>query len=112
MNVEVDRCKVNENNQDCEDDRGDEDGDNESDGDEDVLADGHVLSFLTINQLMRYEQGRYLFVDAPSCDVSNNSNPEDLDLEDPNERGIVKYYLVPSPQFENMENFGNVASSD
>ena len=37
---------------------------------------------------------------------------EDLDLEDPDERGTINYYLVPSPQFENVKNFGNVVSSD
>ena len=46
-------------------------------------------------------------MDVLSCDVSNN-----LDLEDPNERGTVNYYLAPSPQFEKVENFGNVVSSD
>ena len=97
VNVEMDRCEINEDDQDCEDDGGDEDGDNESDGDGYVQADGHVLSFLTINQLMENEQGRYLSVDAPSCDVSNNPNLEDLDLKDPNDRRIVNYYLAPSP---------------
>ena len=91
MNVEVDRCKVNEDNQDCEDDGGDEDGDDESDGDGDVQVDGHAQSFLTINQLMENEQGRYLSMDTPSCDVSNNPNPED-----PDERGTINYYLAPS----------------
>ena len=33
----------------------DEDGDDESDGDGDVQANGHVPSFLTINQLMENE---------------------------------------------------------
>ena len=47
----TDRCEVNEDGQDCEDDGGDEDGDDESDGDGDVQVDGHVLPFLTINQL-------------------------------------------------------------
>ena len=46
-------------------------------------------------------------MDVSSCDVSNN-----LELEDLNERGTVNYYLAPSPQFENVENFGNVVSSD
>ena len=93
----TDRCEVNEDDQDCEDEAGDEDGDDESDGDADfqadgdadVQADGHVLSFLTINQLMKNEQGRYLSMDVPSCDVSNNLDPEDLE-----ERGTVNYYLV------------------
>ena len=52
----IDRCEVNENDQDYED----EAGDDESDGDGDVQADEHVMSFLTINQLMENEQGRYL----------------------------------------------------
>ena len=82
MNVEVDRCEVNEDDQDCEDDG----GDNESDGDGDVQADEHIPSFLTINQLMENEQGGYLFMDVPSCDVSNNPDLEDLDLKDPDER--------------------------
>ena len=73
----------------------------------DVQFDGHVPSFLTINQLMENEQRRYLSMDVPSCDFSNNPDPEDL-----NERGIVNYYLTPSPQFENVEDFGNVVLSD
>ena len=48
----------------------------------------------------------------PSCDVSNNPDPEDLDYEDLDERGTVNYYLAPSPQFENVENFGNKVLSD
>ena len=51
-------------------------------------------------------------MDVPSCDVSNNLDVEDPDLEDPYERGTVKYYLAPSSQFENVENFGNVISND
>ena len=46
-------------------------------------------------------------MDVPSCDVSNN--PE---LEDPDERGTINYYLAPSPQFKNVKKFGNVVSSD
>ena len=72
----TDRCEVNEDDQDCEDEAGDEDGDNESDGDGDVQAYGHVLSFLTINQLLENEKGRYLSMDVSSCDVSNNPDPE------------------------------------
>ena len=101
------RCKVNEDDNDCEDEVGDEGGDNESDGDGDVQADGHVSSFLTINQLIENDQGRYPFMDVLSCDVSNNP-----DLEDPDERGTVNYYLAPSPQIENVDSFGNVVSSD
>ena len=66
----------------------------------DVQFDGHVSSFLTINQLMENEQRRYLSMDMLSCDFSNNP-----DLEDPNEKGIVNYYLTPLPKFENVENF-------
>ena len=84
--VVTDRCEVNEDDQDCEDEAADEYGDDESngdgDGDEDVQAYGHVPSFLTINQLMENEQGRYLYVNVLSCDVANNPNPEDLDVED------------------------------
>ena len=49
---------------------------------------------------MENEQGRYLFVDVRSCDVSNNQDPEDLDPEHPDERGTINYYLAPLPQFE------------
>ena len=101
--VVTDRCEVNKNDRDCED----EDGDDESDGDGDVQADGHVSSFLTMNELLENEQWRYLYMDVLSCDVSNNPNPED-----PNEKGTVNYYFAPSPQFENVENFGNVVSSN
>ena len=51
-----------------------------------MLVDGHVPSFLLINQLMENEQGRYLSMDMPSCDVSNNLDLEDLDPKDPDER--------------------------
>ena len=108
----TDRCEVNEDDQDCEDEGGDEDGDNESDGDGDVQADGHVSSFLTLNQLINNEQGRHVYMDVPSCDVSNNPDFEDPNPEDPSEKGTVNYYLALSPQFENVENFGNVVSSD
>ena len=46
-------------------------------------------------------------MDAASCDVSNNPN-----AEDPNKSSPVQYHLAPSPQFENVETFGNVISSD
>ena len=46
-------------------------------------------------------------MDVSSYDVSNN-----LELEDLNERGTINYYLAPSPQFENVEIFGNVVSSE
>ena len=51
-------------------------------------------------------------MDVPICDVSNNLDLEDLDLENPDERGTINYYLASSPQFDNVENFGNVVSSD
>ena len=50
------RCEVNEDDQYCEDER----GDNESDGDGDVQAYGHILSLLTLNQLIDNDQGRYV----------------------------------------------------
>ena len=79
----TDRCEVNEDNQDCENEEDDEDGDDESDGDGD--GDVHVSSFLTLNQLMENGQGRYVSMDVPSRDDSNHSN-----FEDPNERGTPK----------------------
>ena len=48
-----------------------------------------------------------VFVDAKSCDISNNT-----DTEDPDESSPVQYHLAPSPQFENVENFGNAILSD
>ena len=45
-------------------------------------------------------------MDVPSSNVSNN-----LDPEDPYERGTINYSLAPLPRFENVENFGNVVSS-
>ena len=56
---------------------------------------------------MENGQGGYLSVDVPSCDISNNLYPED-----PDERRTLNYYLAPSFQFENVENFGNIVSSD
>ena len=38
--VVTDRCEVNEDDQDCEDEAGDEDGDDESDGGGDIQDDG------------------------------------------------------------------------
>ena len=45
------RCEVYEDDQEYEDEEGDEDEDDESDGDGDVQVDGHVSSFLTLQQL-------------------------------------------------------------
>ena len=96
--VVIDRCEVYGDDEDYEDQECDKDGDVESDGDGYVQVDGHVLSFLTLHQLMENEQWRY---------VSNN-----LDLEYLEESSLVKYHLAPSAQFENFENFGNAISSD
>ena len=56
---------------------------------------------------MENEKERYVSVDVANCNVSNNPNLEDLE-----ESSSVKYHLAPSPQFENVENFGNVVSND
>ena len=88
---------------DCED----EEANDESDEDLDVQVDGYVSSFHTFNQVLENEQGIYVSTHAASCDVSNN-----LDAEEPNESSPIHYHLPPSPQFEHVENFGNVVSSD
>ena len=49
----------------------------------------------------------YVFAHAISYDVSNNSN-----AKEPDESSPVHYHLPPSPQFEHIDNFGNVISSD
>ena len=46
-------------------------------------------------------------MDAASCDVSNNTH-----AENPDESSLIQYHLTPSPQFENVEDFGNAISSD
>ena len=56
---------------------------------------------------MENEQGIYVSMDAATCDVSNNLDPEDLDESSP-----VQYHLAPLPQFKNVENLGNVISND
>ena len=48
----------------------------------------------------------YVFAHATSCDVSNNPN-----AKKPDESSHVHYHLPPSPQFEHVENLGNVISS-
>ena len=55
---------------------------------------------------MENEQGIYVSMDVATCDVLNNPDDEDLDESSP-----VQYQLAPSPQFENVENLGNVISS-
>ena len=69
-----------------------EDFDDEANGDLDVQADGHVSSFRTLSQFLENEQGIYVSVHAPSCDVSNNPDAETLDESSP-----VHYQLPPTP---------------
>ena len=94
--VVTDRCEVYRDDEGYED----KEGDDKSDGDE------HVLFFLTIHQVMENEQGRYVSVDVAGCNVSNNPDLEELEESSP-----VQYHLASSPQFENVENFGNVVSN-
>ena len=105
------RCGVYANDEDYKYDEAnvefDEDLDDESNGDLDVQVDGHVSSFQTFNQILENKQGTYIFAHAASCDVLNNPN-----VEEPNESSPVHYHLPPSPQFEHVQNFGNVISSD
>ena len=65
----TDRCKVYEDDEDCDD---------ESMGDGDVQHDVNISSFLTLHQVMKNEQRRYVSVDAAGCDVSNKSDPDDI----------------------------------
>ena len=107
----TDRCEVYGDDEDYEDeeanDEYNEDGDDECNGDIYVEVGGHVSSFHTLNQVFENEQEIYISVNATSCDISNNPGVEDQD-----ESTSVQYHLTPSPQFENMENFGNSISSD
>ena len=45
----------------------------------------------------------YVSTHVTSCDVSNNP-----DIEEPDESSLVHYHLPPIPQFEHVENLGNV----
>ena len=72
-----------------------------------MQANGHVSSFQTFNQVFENEEGIYVSMHAASCDVSNNPN-----AKEPDESSHVHYHLPPSPQFEHVENFDNVISSD
>ena len=99
----IDKCEVYGNDEDCED----EEANDASNGNIDIQTDGHLSSFHTLNQVLENEQGIYVSMDAITCDVSNNLDDEDLD-----ESSSVQYHLAPSPQFENVENFDNVISSD
>ncbi|RVW66259.1 hypothetical protein CK203_066390 [Vitis vinifera] len=66
-----------------------------------------VSSFLALHEAMESEQRRYVSVDRECCDMLNNP-----DFEDPIEFSLVQYHSAPSLQFENVENIGNVVSSD
>ena len=66
-----------------------------------------VSSFLALHKAMKSEQGRYVSVDRKGCDMSNN-----LDPEDPIEFSPIQYHSALSLQFENVENIGDVVSSD
>ena len=107
----TDRCGVYANDEDYQygkaDVESDEDVDDESNGDLDVQVDGHVSSFHIFNQVLENEQGIYVSTHVASYDVSNNPN-----AEEPDESSPVHYHLPPSPQFEYVQNFGNVISSD
>ena len=65
------------------------------------------LSFLTIQEIVKIEYMRYATMDGEDCDTSNN-----LNLEHPIKPSLVQYHFTSLPQFENVENIGNVVSSD
>ena len=67
-------------------------------------------SFLVVRETIEKKQMRYVVVGGGRCNLSNNSNIEDLD--DPIELSPMQYHLTPSLQFENIENIGHVVSSD
>ena len=46
-------------------------------------------------------------MNGEDCDTSNN-----LNLEHPIKPSLVQYHFTSLPQFENVENIGNVVSSD
>ena len=111
-------CKAYKNEEECEA----QEGDDQSEGAEEVQDDVHgvfefmgeeennvnvVSSFLVVHEAMESEQGRYVSLDGEGCDVSNNPN-----LEDQMKFSLVQYHSAPSLQFENVENIGNVVSSD
>ena len=77
-----------------------EEANDESDEDVD---NGHVSSFNIFNQVLENEQGIYVSTHAASCDVSNNR-----DVKEPDKPSLVHYHLPPTPQFEHVENLGNV----
>ena len=61
---------------------------------------------MIFNKVLENEQGIYVSAHATSCDVSNNP-----DVEEPDESSPIHYHLPPIPQFEHVENLGNVISS-
>ena len=94
--LDTNRCGVYANDEDCEYDEdnveSNEDVDDESNGDLDVQDDGHVSYFQTFNQVLENEQGIYVSMHSPSCDVSNNP-----DAKEPDESSPVHYHLPLSP---------------
>ena len=60
-----------------------------------------------MNQVSENEKWIYVSMHAASYDVSNNPDPKE-----PDESSPIHYHLPPSPQFEHVENFGNVISSE
>ncbi|RVW29127.1 hypothetical protein CK203_096789 [Vitis vinifera] len=65
------------------------------------------MMVMSSSQSNESEQGRYVSVDRKGCDMSNN-----LDPEDPIEFSPIQYHSALSLQFENVENIGDVVSSD
>ncbi|KAL6313700.1 hypothetical protein AAG906_010118 [Vitis piasezkii] len=101
-------CRADEDEEECES----QEGDDQSERAEDIQHDGDrvfefideennnvnvVSSFLALHEAMEGEQGRYVSVDGEGCDMSNNLDPEDP---------------IEFSPFENVENIGNVVSSD
>ena len=98
---EDEECAYEEGN-----DESNKDVDDESNRDADVQVDGHVSSFQNFNQVLENKQEVYVSSHAAYCDVSNNPDVEESDESSP-----VHYHLRPTPQFEHVENLGNVISS-
>ena len=115
-------CRADEDEDEDEEECESQEGDDQSERAEDIQHDGdgvfefideennnvNVVSyFLTLHEAMESEQGRYVSMDGECCDMSNNPDPDD-----PIEYSPVQYHSAPSLQFENVENIGNVVSSD
>ena len=71
-----------------------------------VNVDGHASCFRTFNQVLENEQEIYVSAQAPSCDVSNHPDDETFDESFP-----VNYHLLPTPQFQHVENLDNTVAS-